>query len=127
VAAPAVVAVLAFLSGSQAAGLSGVVTTTGVVIADVDGAVVDLNKLCKATDPLIDALGDAFSKSAALNDIARAADKVCAAAAGGPSVIADARLIGVVLMAIGVAQAKIRGVMAVVPILDAPARRTTTR
>jgi len=126
-AAPAVVAVVAFLGGAQVAGLTGVATTTGAVIADVDGAVIDLNKLCKATDPLVDAVGDVFSKSTVLKDIVRAADKVCAAAAAGPGVVTDARFVGLALTAIGAAQAKIHGAMTVVPIPGAPARKATAR
>ena len=79
--APAVAALAAFLGGWQAAPV--VVETIGGAAratSDINGVVVDLDKLCKATDPLIDALGDVHPKSHVLGALAGAADRICAAA-----------------------------------------------
>jgi hypothetical protein len=126
--APAVVALAAFLGGWQGAPV--VVETIGGVAraaSDVDGVVVDLDKLCKATDPLIDALGDAHPKSRVLRALAVAADKVCAAAADGPGLATDARLVGAALTAIGAAQTKALGMPMVAGISDASDPRRTGR
>ena len=103
--APAVVALATLLGGWQGAPV--VIQTIGDaarVTSDIDGVVVDLDKLCKATDPLIDALSDAHPKSRTLVALTGAADKVCSTAARGPGVATDAKLVGAVLAAIGAAQ-----------------------
>ena len=108
-AAPVVVALLAFLGGAKIAGLTGDLATGAVIVADVDGVVVDAGKICNATDPLIDALGDRFPTSKTLADLAAAADRICGAVASGPGVATDAKLIGFVLTAIAAANARLGG------------------
>jgi len=126
--APAVIALAAFLGGWQAAPV--VVETVGGAAraaSDIDGVVVDLEELCKATDPLINALGDAHPKSRALGALAGAAHRVCAAAADGPGIATDANLIGAVLSAIGAARAEARGTPAVTGIPNISDPRKTRR
>jgi hypothetical protein len=126
--APAVIALTAFLSGWQVAPV--VIETIGGVTraaSDIDAVVVDLDKLCKATDPLIDALGDAHPKSRALRALVGAADKICAEAADGPGIATDAKLVGAVLTAIGTAETKARGMAAAVGISDVPRQSRTGR
>lgn len=117
--APAVVALATFLGGWQGAPI--VIQTIGDaarVTSEIDGVVVDLDKLCKATDPLIDALGDAHPKSRALAALTGAADQVCSAAAQGPGFATDAKLVGAVLAAIGAAQTIAHVIPATVRNLD---------
>jgi hypothetical protein len=68
---------------------------------------VDLDKLCRATDPLLDALADRYTSARLLADITRAADRVCAIAAAGPGVATDIRLIAAALQAIAAARAEL--------------------
>ncbi len=80
-AAPAIAAVVAFLTGA-----SGGVATAPWAMALLHGEQVasgvyaDLPAICSATDPLIDALGDADANSIELLRVVSAADAVCAAA-----------------------------------------------
>ncbi|HEY4923755.1 MAG TPA: hypothetical protein VII20_05010 [Roseiarcus sp.] len=94
----------AFLSGAH---LAPWVAGAAVAITDVDGVEVDLDKLCRATDPLLDALADRYTSARLLADITRAADRVCAIAAAGPGVATDIRLIAAALQAIAAARAEL--------------------
>ncbi len=126
--APAVAALAAFLGGWQGAPV--VVETIGGAAratSDINGVVVDLDKLCKATHSLIDALGDAHQKSHVLGALAGAADRICAAAADGPGIATDARLVGAVLTAVVAAETNAGGISAAVGISDVPGQRRTGR
>ena len=80
-AAPAVAAIVAFLTGA-----GGGVATAPWAMAMlhgeqiVAGVYADLPAICSATDPLIDALGDAYPNSIELSRLAAVADAICAAA-----------------------------------------------
>jgi hypothetical protein len=126
--APAVAALAAFLGGWQGAPV--VVEAIGRAAraaSEINGVVVDVNKLCVATDPLIDALDDAHPKSRALAALAGAADRICAAAAHGPGIATDARLVGAALTAIGEARAKPRGAPESMGISNVPRPERTGR
>jgi hypothetical protein len=111
--APAALA--AFLGGAH---LAPWVAGAAVAITDIDGVEVDFDKLCRATDPLLDALADRYRNARLLDDVARAADRVCAIAASGPGVATDIRLIAAVLQAIGAAQAELRRAASATPTAD---------
>jgi hypothetical protein len=124
--APAVVALAAFLGGWQ--GAPAVVEAIGGAAraaSEINGVVVDVNKLCTATDPLIDALGDAHPKSRALAALVGAADRICAAAALGPGMATDLRLVGAALTAIGEARTKPRRASETTGVSDVSSPRRT--
>ena len=106
--APLLALPAAFAAFLSVAHLAPWVAGAAVAITDVDGVEVDLNKLCRATDPLVDALADRYTSARLLADIARAADRVCAIAAAGPGVATDIRLIAAALQAIAAARAELR-------------------
>ncbi len=93
-AAPAVAALIAFLTGAGGAAAAPAWLAPAVraetVIAGVE---VDLARTCAATDPLIDALDDAVPGAAALKTITATADKVCADAKLPANPVDQARLI----------------------------------
>jgi hypothetical protein len=91
----------AFLSGAH---LAPWAAGAAVAITDVDGVEVDFARLCKATDPLLDALADHYKNLRLLDDITRVADRVCAIAATGPGVVTDIGLVVAALQAIGAAR-----------------------
>ncbi|MGO8800870.1 MAG: hypothetical protein ACLQE9_21050 [Roseiarcus sp.] len=93
-AAPAVVALLAFLGGSGTAGAAlPALTAAAKTEAVVAGVYADLPAICRASDPLIDALGDAWPKSPTLARLAAVADAVCAAAQKPNDPVDQARLV----------------------------------
>lgn len=93
-AVPVIIALFAFLTGAGGATtaapwLLGAVKGEAVVA----GVYADLPTLCKATDVIIDTLGDTKPKSAAMARVVRVADAVCAAAAKPNNPIDQAALI----------------------------------
>jgi hypothetical protein len=115
--APAAVA--AFLGGAH---LAPWVAGAAIAITDIDGVEIDLDKLCRATDPLLDALADRHRSARLLDEVARAADGVCAIAAAGPGVVTDIRLVAAALQAIGVARAQLRSTSGASVDVATPAR-----
>ena len=107
-AAPVVAAFLAFLTGA-----GGCVATAPWAIAALHGERViagvyaDLPTLCTATDPLIDALGDAHPNAIALSRLVAAADAVCAAADRPDTPPNQARLVVAAIVAMKAAAAKV--------------------
>ena len=101
--APAGLAV--FLGGAH---LAPWVAGAATAMTDIDGVEVDLAKLCRATDPLVDALADRHRSARLLDDFAHIADRVCAIAAAGPGAATDIRLIAAALRAIGAARAELQ-------------------
>jgi hypothetical protein len=106
-AAPAVAAVVALLTGA------GGVATAPSAIALIRGEQVvssvyaDLPAICSATDPLIDALGDAYPNSIELRRVVRAADLVCSAANRANALPNLARIVPAAIVAIKAAAAKV--------------------
>ena len=107
-AAPVVAAIVAFLSGA-----GGAVTTAPWAIAVLHGEQVvagvyaDLPTLCAATDPLVDALGDAHPNAIELSRLVVAADAICAAADRRDTPPNQARLVVATIVAMKAAAAKI--------------------
>ena len=114
--APAVFA--AFLGGAH---LAPWVVGAGIAMTDIDGVEVDLDRLCRATDPLLDALADRYKSARLLDELTRAADRVCAIAAAGPGVVTDIRLVAAALQAIGAARAELQSVATATPTVNAAA------
>jgi hypothetical protein len=115
--APAVFA--AFFGGAH---LAPWVAAAGIAMTDIDGVEVDLDRLCRATDPLLDALTDRHQSVRLLDAITQAADHICTIAAAGPGVATDIRLVAAALQAIGAARAKLGNAATTVPIADSVAR-----
>lgn len=126
-AAPFLVIPAAFAAVLGGAHLAPLAAFAGAAMTEVDGVTVDLNRLCEATDPLIDALADRYGHGRSLDEFARAADRVCAIAAAGPGFATDIRLLGVVLQTIGAAEAKLQNAPAAAPIAASAARLKTGR
>jgi hypothetical protein len=114
----------ALLGGAH---LSPWIAGAGVAIADADGVTVDLDRLCKATDPLLDALADRAGSTRWLTTLARAADRICAAAAAGPGFATDIQVVAAALQAIGSAEAVLRAGAVAIPVPDVSARKKTGR
>ncbi len=106
-AAPAVAAIVAFLTGA------GGVMTAPLPIALVHGEQVvsgvyaDLPAICSATDALIDALGDVEPTSIALLRVAAVADSICSAADRRDTPPNQARLVIAAIIAMKAAAAKV--------------------
>jgi hypothetical protein len=106
-AAPAVAAIVAFLTGAggvAAAPWAATIIHGGQVVA---GVYADLPAICSATDPLIDALGDAYPHSIELSRLAGVADAVCAAAGQPNTPASQARLVVAAIVAMQAAAAKL--------------------
>ncbi len=107
-AAPAVAAIVAFLTGA-----GGGVATAPWAMAMVHGEQIvagvyaDLPAICSASDPLIDALGDAYPNSIELSRLAAVADAVCAAADRPGAQPDQAGLVIAAIVAIETAAAKV--------------------
>ncbi len=93
-AAPAVAALLAFLSGTGG-GAVAVPWLAPAVRADavIAGVEADLPRICAASDPLIDALDDAFPRAPELARLTAAADAVCKDARLPSNPIARAQIV----------------------------------
>ncbi len=106
-AAPAVAAVVALLTGA-----GGVATAPWAITLIhgeqvVSGVYADLPAICSATDPLIDALGDAHPNSIELLRVVSVADAVCSAA-NRPNIPPNqARLVIAAIVAMKAAAAKV--------------------
>ena len=107
-AAPAAAAVLALIAGAGG-GAYVAPTLAGLVKGEavVAGVYVDLGAVCKATDPLIDGLDDAFPASGALARLTAVADAVCAAAQRPDTPVDQAALAVAAIQALAAANAKI--------------------
>ncbi|MGD0565640.1 MAG: hypothetical protein ABSA66_21475 [Roseiarcus sp.] len=107
-AAPAVAAVVAFLTGAGGGAAAAPWAMTLVhgeqVVA---GVYADLPTICSATDPLIDALGDADPNSIELLRVVSVADAVCAAANRPNTPPNQARLVIAAIVAMKTAAAKV--------------------
>ncbi|WP_158815505.1 hypothetical protein [Methylocapsa sp. S129] len=126
-AAPFIVLPAAFATFLAGAHLAPWIAGAGVVITDIDGVAVDLGRLCKATDPLLDALADRAGSARWLVVMTHAADRICAAAAAGSGVAGDIGLIAETLQAISSVQAELRSVASVAPVANDSIRRKTER
>jgi hypothetical protein len=120
-AAPLLVIPVVFAAFLGGAHLAPWVASVGAATTDIDGVIVDVDRLCRATDPLLDALVDHNRSARLLADIARAADRICAIAAAGPGVATDMRLVAATLQAIGSVQADLRSAAPGAAVTDATA------
>ena len=107
-AGPALAAVVAFLTGAGG-GVATAPWTMAMLHGEqvVAGVYADLPTICSATDPLIDALGDADPHSIALLRVAAVADAVCAAANRPNTPPNQARLVVAAIVAMKAAAAKV--------------------
>ncbi|MGD0641456.1 MAG: hypothetical protein ABSC22_11970 [Roseiarcus sp.] len=92
--APAVAALVAFLTGTGGGAVAAPWLAPALrADAVIAGVQADLPKVCAATDPLVDALGDHFPRSRALAHVVKVADAVCADAKLPSNPIARARIV----------------------------------
>jgi hypothetical protein len=122
-AAPLLIIPAAFAALLAGAHLAPWIAGAGGALTVADSVTADLDKLCQATDPLLDALADRHKNARWLDDLARAADRICAAAAGGPGIATDFRLVAATLQAIGSAQAELQNDAVVAPAANAAGRK----
>ena len=107
-AAPAVAAVVAFLTGAGGGAATAPWAMTAIHGEQiVSGVYADLPAICSATDPLIAALGDADPNSTELLRVVAAAAAVCAAANRPDTPPNQARLIIAANVAMKTAAAKL--------------------
>jgi hypothetical protein len=119
--APLIIAPAVFAAFFGGAHLAPWVAGATIAITDIDGVEVDLDRLCRATDPLLDALADRYRSARLLNDVTHAADRVCAIAAAGPGAVTDIRLVVAALQAIGAARAALQSAVTTTPTANATA------
>lgn len=127
-AVPAVAAVVAFLTGAGGAGATAPWTMTlihGEMV--VSGVYADLPAICSATDPLIDALGDAYPNAAELRRVVAVADAVCASADRLNTPSSQARLVIAAIVAMESAAAKLGAVSKEPAARGCAVRRRATR
>lgn len=104
----AIPALIAFLTGAGGGAYLGpglAVAVKGEAV--VAGVYADLPAICKATDPLIDALGDAYPSSAAFVRVVAVADAVCKASSAPNTPIGQAELVISAIFALEAANAKL--------------------
>ncbi len=106
-AAPAVAAVVAFLTGAGGVATAPWAMTLIHGELVVSGVYADLPTICSATDPLIDMLGDAQSNSIELSRLVAVADAVCSAADQPNTPPNQARLVIAAIVAMETAAAKV--------------------
>ncbi len=119
-AGPAIAAVVAFLTGAGG-GVGAAPWAMAMFHGEqvVAGVYADLQAICSATDPLIDALDDAYPNSIQLRRLAAVADAVCVAADRPDTPADQARLVIAAIEAMQSAGAKIVAASSV----SRPARR----
>ncbi len=106
-AVPALAVVLAFLTGGGGAATAPWATAMIHGEQVVAGVYADLPTICSATDPLIDALGDAYPNSIALLRVVAVADAVCSAASRPDTPADQATLVIAAIVAMKSAVAKV--------------------
>jgi hypothetical protein len=119
--APLIIAPAVFATFLGGAHLAPWIAGAGIAMTDIDGVEVDLDRLCRATDLLLDALADRYRSARLLDDVTRAADRVCAIAAAGPGVVTDIRLVAAALQSISAARAALQSAATTAPTANAAA------
>jgi hypothetical protein len=125
--APLLIAPAAFVALLGGAHLAPWAADAARAVNEADGVVVDVERLCNATDPLLDALADRPGSARWLDAIARAADRICAAAATGPGPTADIDLVIATLQAIRSAETRLHSAAGGARVLGPAAHAKTPR
>ncbi len=127
-AAPAIAAIVAFLTGAG----GGVATAPWAMTLIhgeqvVSGVYANLPAICSATDPLIDALGDARPNSIELSRVVAVADAVCSSADRPDTPPNQARLVIAAIVAMETAAAKVGAASSQPAVADRVAARRAVR